>query len=463
MLKKYSHFWGNLLLLSDIVVTAASWFAAHYLRFNSGSGAPFWNYELFLLPIILVWLFVFRNMGLYRPRRTSSLISEFSDIVKASTLAVTILVAFSFFFIRYDVSRLVFFYFWLISVVSLCLKRAAFRKVLRFIRRKGYNFRRVLIVGGGDLGVRAARKIKNSPWAGFVIVGYLDDYKPIGMLVEEGRVLGRISDVESIVDKNNVDQVLITLPVRAYKRLAYVIEKLRDKLVNISIVPDIYQAITLNAGVADLDGLPLINLTDTPMYGWDVVIKRFLDIFVSLIALIITSPVLIFIALVIKTTSSGPILFKQRRYGLDGKVIWVYKFRTMTVCEDGPDVPQAKKCDPRITPFGVFLRRTSLDELPQFFNVLQGDMSVVGPRPHAIAHNEQYRKLIRRYMLRHKVKPGMTGWAQINGWRGETDTLDKMEKRVSYDLYYIENWSIWLDIKIIWLTLWEGLVSKNAY
>lgn len=456
-----------MLLLADMLMVTLSWISASYLRFhhdkNGGTAFLSMEYEVFLLPVVLVWAFVFRNMGLYKARRISSLISEFSDIAKGSTISIIILVTLSFFLVRYDFSRLFILYFWGISVASLYLERAVFRAGLRYIRRKGYNFRQLLIVGAGDLGVRAARKIKDNQWMGFVITGYLDDYKPIGTVVEEGRVIGRISDIESVVDNHHVDQVFIALPVKAYKRLDYVVEKLRDKLVNVSIVPNIYNSITLNAGVSDLDGLPLINLTSTPMYGWDVVVKRSLDLIVSLIAVIITSPIMFIIALIIKLTSKGSVLFKQRRYGLDGGVIWVYKFRTMTVCEDGIDVPQAQKCDPRITPFGAFLRRTSLDELPQFFNVLQGRMSVVGPRPHAIAHNEQYRKLINTYMLRHKVKPGITGWAQVNGWRGETDVLDKMKKRVDYDIYYIENWSVWLDIKIIWLTIWTGMVSRNAY
>lgn len=468
MLKKYSHFWGNMLQFADMLMVALSWVLACFFRFYLGNKIggdifPFAGYEVFILPVALIWAFVFRNMGLYKPRRISSLGSEFSDVAKASTLSIIISVALSFFLTRYNFSRLFFINFWGIGIVALCLERAAFRAILRYIRRKGYNFRRVLIVGAGDLGLKTARKIKDNPWMGLVIAGYLDDYKPLGTVVEGGSIVGRINDIERVVESHNVDQVYIALPIRAYKRMVYVVERLRDKMINVCVVPDIYHAITLNAGVGDLDGLPIINLTDTPMYGWNVIVKRFADIFVSLFAVAILSPIMLLIAFIIKLTSKGPTIFKQRRYGLDGKVIWVYKFRTMTVCEDGDRVPQAQKCDLRITPFGSFLRRTSLDELPQFFNVLQGAMSVVGPRPHAIAHNEQYRKLINSYMLRYKVKPGITGWAQVNGWRGETDTLDKMEKRVSYDLYYIENWSIWLDIKIMWMTFWKGFVNRQAY
>jgi len=469
MLKKHSQFLESIAVIADIVIIFACWVIAYYLRFFIITLPPpkdvpqLENYLFILLPIVIIWPFLFKHLGLYRPRRISSHFAEIFDLVKASTLAVIILIATTFFTRKYEYSRLVFLYFCGLSVMSLTIERWAFREILRYLRRQGYNLRHALIVGAGDLGVRVVEKIKNNPWTGLEIVGFLDDYKSIGETVGGKEVIGRINDIKSIVDKYNIDQVFVALPIRAYSRLIYIMECLKDELVNIRIVPDIYQAITLNASVEDFEGLPLINLTDTPMYGWNVVFKRFVDILFSSLALIVISPLMAVIALIMKLTSPGPVFFKQRRYGLDGKVIWVYKFRTMTVCEDGPDVPQAQKCDPRITPFGAFLRSTSLDELPQFINVLQGQMSVVGPRPHAIAHNEQYRKLITSYMLRHKVKPGITGWAQVNGWRGETDTLDKMEKRIDYDLYYIENWSIWFDMKIMWLTVWKGLVNKNAY
>jgi Undecaprenyl-phosphate glucose phosphotransferase len=465
MLKKHSHFWGSILLLTDILIIALAWLSAYYLRFSgSWDLIHFKNYLIILLPILLVWPFIFKHMGIYRQRRVSpSPFAEISDISKASTLAVLILIASSFLVKKHELSRLVFFYFWSLSIIMLSLERLAFRGLLRYFRQKGYNTRSVLIVGAGELGARIAMKIKENPWTGLVAVGYLDDYKPMGREIEGEKVLGRISDIEDVIDKKIVDQVFIALPVRAYKRLLYVVEKLSDKMVSVRIVPDIYQAVTLNAGAEDFEGFPLINITDSPMYGWDVVVKRAADILFSLLALLILSPIMAVISIGIKLTSPGPVIFKQKRYGLDGKEIKVYKFRSMTVCEDGADIPQAKRCDPRITPFGAFLRKTSLDELPQFINVLQGRMSIVGPRPHAVAHNEQYRKQIRSYMLRHKVKPGITGWAQVNGWRGETDTLDKMENRVRYDLFYIENWSLWFDIKIMWLTVWKGLVHRNAY
>jgi Undecaprenyl-phosphate glucose phosphotransferase len=447
----------------------ASWVWAYHLRFSiialpePEALIPIENYIIIVLPILIIWPFVMKNMGLYRQRRTAKPSFEFFCIVRASTLALILLVAATFYIRKFEISRLVFLYFWFLSVAALTFERWTFRWFLRRLRSRGFNTRRVLIVGAGDLGRRVAKKINENPWTGLEIVGYLDDYKPLGEEVEGGGVIGRIRDVNDVLARNNVDQVFLALPMQAYRRFMYVVEQLNGHLVNIRVVPDIYHAITLNAGVDDFDGLPIINMTDTPMWGWNVVVKRLIDIVFSLLALTLTAPVMAAIAVLIKINSPGTVFFVQRRYGMDGKVIRIYKFRTMTVCEDGTNIAQAVKCDSRLTRIGRFLRRTSLDELPQFINVLQGGMSVVGPRPHAVAHNEHYRKLIKTYMLRHTVKPGITGWAQINGLRGNTDTLDKMEKRIEHDLYYIENWSIWLDIKIMWLTVLKGLINKHAY
>ncbi len=246
-------------------------------------------------------------------------------------------------------------------------------------------------------------------------------------------------------------------------KIKKLINELTDTTCSVILIPDIFTFNILQSRTEEINGIPVVPLFDTPLNGINMVIKRLEDIVLSVAILVLISPILLIISAVIKATSSGPIIFKQKRYGIDGKPIKVWKFRTMTVMEDGGDVVQATKKDARITPVGKFLRSTSLDELPQFINALRGEMSIVGPRPHAVAHNEQYRSLIQGYMLRHKVKPGITGWAQINGWRGETDTLEKMEKRIEYDLEYIRNWSIWFDLKIIFLTIFKGFVHKSAY
>ncbi len=469
MLKKYGQFLASILALTDVGIALLSWTIAYHLRFD-GSGwnvpeAGFLSQKYFLIPIliIIIWPVVSRKFGLYKPRRITSILGETFEIIASSILVILILVSATYFFDGVGNDKIVFVYFAATSIGLLIIERWFLRNLLRYYRKRGFNTRRVLIVGAGNLGRDVSRRIKENPWTGLDVVGFLDDYKGLGEIIEEKKILGRIDDIKSIVRQYRIDEVIVALYIRAYSKLIYVVETLQGELITVRIVPDIYRFITMNAGVEEFEGLPLINLTDSRMHGWNAVLKGFTDFFVSVIALILLAPLMAAIALCIKLTSQGRVIFVQKRYGLDGEEIKVYKFRTMTVCEDGPDIPQASRCDPRVTPFGAFLRRTSLDELPQFINVLQGRMAVVGPRPHAVAHNEKYRKLIRTYMLRHKVKPGITGWAQVNGWRGETDTLAKMEKRVKYDIDYIQNWSLWFDMKIMLFTIFNGFTNKNAY
>ncbi|SYU74997.1 UDP-glucose:undecaprenyl-phosphate glucose-1-phosphate transferase [Klebsiella pneumoniae] len=275
--------------------------------------------------------------------------------------------------------------------------------------------------------------------------------------------LGDLDQLVKDAKSKRIDRIYISMPMSEEVKIKKLINELTDTTCSVILIPDIFTFNILQSRTEEINGIPVVPLFDTPLNGINMVIKRLEDIVLSVAILVLISPILLIISAVIKATSSGPIIFKQKRYGIDGKPIKVWKFRTMTVMEDGGDVVQATKKDARITPVGKFLRSTSLDELPQFINALRGEMSIVGPRPHAVAHNEQYRSLIQGYMLRHKVKPGITGWAQINGWRGETDTLEKMEKRIEYDLEYIRNWSIWFDLKIIFLTIFKGFVHKSAY
>jgi putative colanic acid biosynthesis UDP-glucose lipid carrier transferase len=260
-----------------------------------------------------------------------------------------------------------------------------------------------------------------------------------------------------------IDIIYITLPAKASDRINELLERFADTTVSVFLVPDLALMSMAQGRWFNLGLLPVISVFETPFYGLRGWFKRLEDVVLALMILLLVGLPMIVFAAIIRLSSQGPALFRQKRYGLDGKKILVYKFRTMRVCEDDDHIAQATRYDTRITPFGGFLRRTSLDELPQLFNVLRGDMSIVGPRPHAVIHNEIYRKLIKGYMLRHKVKPGITGWAQVNGWRGETDTVFKMEQRVKCDIWYIHHWSLWLDLKIILLTLAKGFVGKNAY
>jgi putative colanic acid biosynthesis UDP-glucose lipid carrier transferase len=276
-------------------------------------------------------------------------------------------------------------------------------------------------------------------------------------------LLGKLQDLPRFANEHRINIIYISLPMVHQPRIHALLDGLHDTTASIYFVPDLFVTDLIQGRVDSVHGLPVVAVCETPFTGLNGVIKRISDIALSLIFALLLSPLLLLIALGVKLTSPGPVIFRQRRYGLDGKEIAVYKFRTMKVTEDGDSIRQASKQDPRVTRFGAFLRRTSMDELPQFFNVLQGHMSIVGPRPHAVAHNEMYRKLINGYTLRHKVRPGITGWAQVNGLRGKTETVDQMQERVSYDLDYLRNWSLGLDCYIIAKTVWVVLKGSNAY
>jgi putative colanic acid biosynthesis UDP-glucose lipid carrier transferase len=301
---------------------------------------------------------------------------------------------------------------------------------------------------------------------GMRLVGFYDDKKvkgsqPVGDL--EARIEGTLEALVQHVHDHKVDQVYIALPLGAGGRIKELVDQLSDTTASVFLIPDLFTFNLLHASWMDLDGIPAISIVENPHDGMEGWVKRLEDVMISSFILLLVAIPMLVIAVAVKLSSPGPVIFRQRRYGLDGREIDVWKFRSMTSCEEGGEVPQAKRCDPRVTRLGAFLRRTSLDELPQFINVLQGQMSIVGPRPHAVAHNEQYRKIIHGYMLRHKVKPGITGHAQVSGWRGETNTSEKMKRRVEHDIEYIQNWSVWLDLKIIVLTIFKGFTGENAY
>jgi putative colanic acid biosysnthesis UDP-glucose lipid carrier transferase len=321
-----------------------------------------------------------------------------------------------------------------------------------------------VIAGANDLGRRLAARLRQSPLLGMRFAGYFDD-RALGRLqhVAPRENLGGLSALADYARANRVDVIYIALPMASQPRILKLLEELRDTTASIYFVPDIFVADLIQARVDSIGGLPVVAVCESPFHGFNGIVKRISDFALASLILAAISPLMIAIAAGVKLSSPGPVLFKQRRYGLDGRRIVVYKFRSMTVAEDGDVVRQATRNDGRVTPFGACLRRTSLDELPQFINVLQGRMSIVGPRPHAVAHNEMYRKLIRGYMIRHKVKPGITGLAQVNGLRGETDTVDKMKVRIDYDLAYLRNWSLALDLKIILKTVVVVVHKKNAY
>lgn len=350
---------------------------------------------------------------------------------------------------------------------SLCSYRTLLRIILHALRRKGFNTRSVVIAGAGPLGQRLASNIASAPWMGLDLLGFFDDKQRDPVRLANSKIRLPVSgSLENLVEQartGQIDRVYITLPMRSEARIKWLVDQLSNTTTSVYIVPDVFVFELLHARSQNINGVPTISIFDSPMTGANSVIKRLEDIALSAFILCLIALPMVIIAAAVKFSSPGPILFRQKRYGIDGRPIEVWKFRSMQVMENDSIVVQATRNDNRVTPIGAFIRRTSLDELPQFFNVLLGDMSIVGPRPHAVAHNEQYRGQISSYMLRHKVKPGITGWAQVNGWRGETDTLDKMQKRVEHDLAYIHNWSLWWDLKIVFLTVFKGFIHKNAY
>ena len=344
--------------------------------------------------------------------------------------------------------------------------RIVFLMILKNLRKRGFNTKRFAICGVNKLGLQLAENIQASPELGLQLAGFFDD-RPSSRTKEAlGRDFpsaGTLNQLADIARRGEVDMVFITFPMRAEKRIRDYLSKLSDTTVSVYIVPDFFVFQMLHARWNQINGLPVVSVFETPITGIDGVLKRGFDLMVALSLLTLLAIPLAIIAVLVKLSSPGPVFFRQKRYGLMGEEIRVWKFRSMRACEDGSHVHQATKDDDRITPIGRILRKTSLDELPQLFNVVGGSMSLVGPRPHASAHNEQYRSLIDGYMLRHKVKPGITGLAQVNGWRGETETLEKMERRIEFDHRYIREWTLWMDLKILFQTVFVVFKQENAY
>jgi putative colanic acid biosynthesis UDP-glucose lipid carrier transferase len=428
--------------------------------------APPSDYQTSILLGVLLTLFVFSNSGIYQSWRGKSWLHQAQVVTLAWAGVVVLLILIAFFTKTSTLFSRQWMVAWVLCAWGLLLFfRYSLTHALRAMRKRGWNYKRIVIIGGGQLGQNVARNIQEADWTGMEIVGFLDDDESIHKHWLQGiKVIGGAGKANLVIQQLRVDEVWLALPLRAEKRVKEILYDLRHSTATIRFVPDIFGFRLLNHSVTDVAGIAVLDLSASPMVGLNRLVKAIEDRVLALFILILISPLMVAIALGVKLSSPGPVLFKQRRHGWDGKPINVYKFRSMVVhCEEDGQVTQAARCDYRVTKFGAFLRRTSLDELPQFVNVLQGKMSIVGPRPHAIAHNEQYKDQIEAYMLRHKVKPGITGWAQVNGLRGETDTLDKMKKRVEYDLYYIEHWSLWFDIMIILRTIATGFVNRNAY
>jgi Undecaprenyl-phosphate glucose phosphotransferase len=456
-----------LLAVSDVAATLAALAAAYFLRFRAEivpvtKGIPdaASYYRLFPLMAVL-WPVVYYFYGLYQVRRNRSRVEEGLSVFVATGLATLLLAGLATFYRGFSYSRLVLLFFFGLDVLFVFAGRTAIRRYLEEAWRHGVNVRHVLVVGAGRLGRALVDKFLEHPEAGLRAAGFVDDAPEKRSNAHRGvPVLGTCRDVARIVDERGVDTVFLALPLEAHRTMLSVLQDVGRTVADVRVVPDLLQHITFRAGVEDFDGLPVVHLTQVPLTGWMSLVKRTLDVAISAAALVALSPLLGAIAAAIRLSGPGPILYRQRRMGLDGRPFDILKFRSMVVDAEEESGPTwALPDDPRRTRLGAFLRNWSLDELPQLVNVFRGEMSLVGPRPERPEFVREFKEKFPQYMIRHRVRAGITGWAQVHGWRGNTS----LSKRIEYDLYYIENWSLSLDIKILWMTLRHGLRHRNAY
>jgi exopolysaccharide biosynthesis polyprenyl glycosylphosphotransferase len=456
MLRRHSEIFRTVLLLGDALLVVASWLGAYALRFHSGFPAPrgvppLEPYLVALALLLPVWAWVFRSRGLYAPRRIDSTLSEIGSVLAGATTVVVLLVVATFFERSYFFSRGVIVLFWMLSIASVSSFRVVAREFLRVLHRHGRNLSSVLVVGAGSLAEQVIDRVREHPEAGLRVVGVLGND---GRVPRVGGVpvLGRYEQVRKVLALCGASQVVLALPREDQDQLEALLDELDDELVDLRLMPDLLHVATLRSSVEDFDGLPVISLRDSPLVGWAAIQKRVFDIVASSLLLVVASPVLVAIGAAIWRSSGRPVLYRQERMGLDGRVFRMFKFRTMVKDAESEGPVWARMEDPRTTAIGGFLRRTGFDELPQLWNVLCGDMSLVGPRPERPIFIEQFRLEVPGYMLRHKVKAGVTGWAQVHRWRGDTS----LQERIEHDLYYIRNWSLGLDVRILLMTLWRA-------
>ena len=453
------------LLTGDATAATLALLAAYAIRFWSGlistplGVPPFEPYLFLLLPLLPLHALALRVAGLYEYRHERTKADEAFLVAQGVSLATLFLVASTFFIRNFSYSRWVILLFWGLDVVSVYSLRLGIRDLVRGLRRHGRFVRRALVVGAGPLGQEVVRRLRGHPEFGFQVVGYLDDRIPMGERVEGKEVLGGYEAVTQVLAEHRVDQLFVALRMEAHHEMLKILNALEGELVDVRIVPDLLQFVTLRSVVEELEGLPVISLAQSPITGWSRLAKRGMDVVLAAAGLVAFAPLMGLIALAIRLTSPGPVFYGQERMGLDGRSFQMYKFRSMRVDAEAATGPVwAAEGDGRRTGVGRLLRRYSLDELPQLWNVLKGAMSLVGPRPERPFFVHQFKTLIPQYMLRHKVKSGMTGWAQVNGLRGNTS----LEKRIEYDLYYIQNWSVALDVKILLLTIYRAWQHRHV-
>jgi len=464
LLKKNADIISMIQRLVDPLLVLITGTVVYAIRFGSFEIPE--EYIVILIGICLICLAIFPFFDLYRPRRDESLWSEIQTLTKAWFIVYAVLVGIMFATkTSTEYSRVWIAGLMISGLSSMTLFRMILRSSLRFLRRRGINTRNIVIAGAGELGREVAQRIIASHWTGLKIIGFYDDAPQFqGQVIEGVPVRGGLPLLPQEATGLGVNQVWIALPLNQDAQVKSMVAQLNRLPVQITFVPDIYGVHLLNHSIGEIAGLPVIHIMETPLSGINGFIKELEDKILAISILLAASPLILLIILGVKLSSPGPVFYKQLRGGMHGERIWVWKFRTMKHHAEPPEkIFQAVPGDARITPFGAFLRRTSLDELPQFLNVLKGDMSIVGPRPHAVEHDHFYQQQIDTYILRHQVKPGLTGWAQVNGWRGETGEIRKMENRIRHDIYYINNWSLWFDLRIIVRTVFIILTGKNAH
>ena len=460
-------FFNRLHLWLDGLGIILSYMAAWFLKFDSGlferetGTLSFWTYMYALLFIVPAYLILYSLCQLYTSRRVQRFRVEFTNIIKANVLGLLVFLTVLYIIKQTHFSRTMLFIFFITNIILAMMVRGMIYLLLFSLRRGGYNIKHVLLVGFSETAKAYIDRVLVYREWGYEVHGILDDnagpeenYKGIS-------VIGRIDSLKEYLDSNNFDEIAITLKIDEYSKLRDIVNICEKTGVHTQFIPDYNNIIPTRPYTEDLMGMPVINIRYVPLSNtFYSLIKRVMDVIISLTGILITSPLMVCIAVIIKTTSKGPLIYKQERVGLHNKSFMMYKFRSMRVQEAGEEKKAwTTKNDPRVTAVGKFIRRTSIDELPQLFNILKGDMSVVGPRPERPFFVEKFKEEIPRYMIKHQVRPGLTGWAQVNGYRGDTS----IKKRIEYDLFYIENWTLGFDIKIMFLTIFKGLINKNAY
>lgn len=467
MIKDNQKLLNRLHVVIDALVIIFSYTAAWYLRFKSGIFEldPWFlslqEYMKALLIIVPGYLILYYAFQLYTPKRVQGRRYEAWHIIQANTIGLMAYILFLYLTKQSDFSRTMFFVFFCVNVFSEVTVRNIIREGLRNMRKKGYNQKHILLIGYSRAAEQYIDRILSNPEWGYIVRGILADNKPRGTEYRGIKVLGRVENLTIILPENKLDEIAITLGLAEYHKLEHIVSMCEKSGVHTKFIPDYNNIIPTKPYMEDLLGLPVINIRHVPLSNaLNAFTKRCVDLFGAIVALILFSPVMAVVSVIIKATSPGPLIFKQERIGLQNKPFPMYKFRSMVVQDAASEKAKwTVQNDPRVTPIGKFIRKTSIDELPQLFNVLKGDMSLVGPRPERPQFVEKFREEIPRYMVKHQVRPGLTGWAQVNGFRGDTS----IRKRIEHDLYYIENWTLGFDFKILFLTFFKGFVNKNAY